>query len=181
MTGYREDIDCPQCLQPNAACLATKCGTVRLDDIVFPTVGEPDVTPANADALAERNRVLRMDGTKPTYGQRLHPDSPLVLDRASLYALCRSLRLLHHQACDSAAYAFEAMVDDFEMMGLIHQLRSHDGDAVTILCDNAEGEPNNAVECNGEWTGYNDDRFEGDTLLDALREANKQREHSYAE
>ncbi len=138
-----------------------------------------DITPANADSQAEAARLLRMDGTPARYGQRLHPDSPLVLDRTSLYALCRTLRLMHSQATDSAAYAFEAMVDDFEMMGLIHQLRSHDGDAVTILCDNAEGEPNNAVECNGEWTGYNDDRFEGDTLLDALRAANKQREHCY--
>lgn len=57
-------------------------------------------------------------------------------------------------------------------MTLIHELRADEGDTVAILCDNPDfGSPSNAVECNGAWTGYGDRRFEGDSLLAALRMA----------
>lgn len=56
-------------------------------------------------------------------------------------------------------------------MSCIHALRADEGDSVTILCDNPEGPPNNAVECCGAWTEWNDLRFDGETLLDALRAA----------
>jgi hypothetical protein len=56
-------------------------------------------------------------------------------------------------------------------MSCIHALRADEGDSVTILCDNPEGPPNNAVECCGFWTEWNDLRFGGETLLAALQAA----------
>ena len=53
----------------------------------------------------------------------------------------------------------------------INELRQDDGSSVTILCDNSEGDPNNAVICNGAWTDWRDQRFSGETLDQALAEA----------
>lgn len=58
-----------------------------------------------------------------------------------------------------------------EAWGLIEQLRAEEGDSVLILCDNPEGPPNTAIECNGSWTGWADKRFSGDNLLACLRAA----------
>jgi hypothetical protein len=59
---------------------------------------------------------------------------------------------------------------DSEIVRLINELRSEEADSVTILCENPDfnGQPNSAVICNGEWTGYEDKRFAADTILDAL-------------
>src|SRR6185437_9620991 len=59
---------------------------------------------------------------------------------------------------------------EVEMMRLIDLLRSQEGDEVTICCDNPDfnGQPNCAVICNGDWTGWEDRRFAADTVLDAL-------------
>lgn len=65
-------------------------------------------------------------------------------------------------------------------MACIHRLRAEEGDSVTILCDNPEGPPNNAVECNGAWTDWLDRRFEGDTLLRALEAAVNARKAAFA-
>ena len=53
---------------------------------------------------------------------------------------------------------------------LCEALRASEGSSVTLVCDNPDfnGQPNNAVDCNGDWTGWNDQRFTGDTILDAL-------------
>ena len=55
-----------------------------------------------------------------------------------------------------------------QAMDYINLLRRDGGDSVTILCDNPDGPPNNAVDCNGGWTDYKDRRFEGGTLIEAL-------------
>jgi hypothetical protein len=57
-----------------------------------------------------------------------------------------------------------------EIARLIDVLRSDEGDSVTILCDNPDfnGQPNCAIECCGDWTGWLHKRFAADTLLDAL-------------
>lgn len=60
------------------------------------------------------------------------------------------------------------------MWRLIDLLRSQEGDSVTILCDNPEPcteAENNAVICNGDWTDWEDRRFSGVSLLDALSAA----------
>lgn len=58
---------------------------------------------------------------------------------------------------------------------MIQALRSEEGDALTLLADNPDGPPNNAVECCGAWTDYNDRRFEGATLTEAVFNAYKVR------
>lgn len=131
---------------------------------------KPDITPANANDQAEIQRLLRMDGSQVHYGQRLHPDSPLVLDQASINELARNLRLLHHQAADRAAHALNAMIDDFECMGLIHQLRDGWGASVLIVNDNPDGDPTKVI-CHAEWTGYEEQEFDGASILECLRAA----------
>lgn len=58
-------------------------------------------------------------------------------------------------------------------MTIINTLRMDEGNSIDILCDNPDGPPNNAVECNGDWTEWETQRFEGDTLLTALEAAFK--------
>lgn len=54
---------------------------------------------------------------------------------------------------------------------LIEELRADEGDTVVINCENPEGPPQQAIDCNGGWTGWNDLRFDGATLLECLRAA----------
>lgn len=56
---------------------------------------------------------------------------------------------------------------------MLTALRRDEGDSITLLCDNPDfnGQPNNAVECCGEWTDWKDRRFTGDSLLLAVRAA----------
>lgn len=63
----------------------------------------------------------------------------------------------------SVAYWTKAFID---------VLREDEGDSVTILCENPDGP--NAVECNGHWTNWEDKRFEGETVLDALAAAHNE-------
>jgi hypothetical protein len=58
-----------------------------------------------------------------------------------------------------------------DLMKMIDRLRDGEGDAVAILCDNPDGSPNNAVECCGAWTEWEDRRFEGASLYEALSAA----------
>jgi hypothetical protein len=61
----------------------------------------------------------------------------------------------------------------FETLVLIDKLRAEEGDSVTIGCDNPDfnGQPNCHVTCCGGWTGWEDERFTGDTVLECLRAA----------
>jgi len=61
--------------------------------------------------------------------------------------------------------------EKIEAWNLVDALRAPEGDSVTLLCDNPDGPPNNAIECNGDWTDWNDRRFSGETILECLREA----------
>lgn len=71
--------------------------------------------------------------------------------------------------------ALASMERNLAEIALIHELRREEGHSVTILCDNPEGPPNNAVEVCGDWTDWQDRRFEGQTLLDALKAADDAR------
>lgn len=55
----------------------------------------------------------------------------------------------------------------------LNALRHGEGDSVTLFCDNRDfnGQPNNAVECNGHWTGWRERRFTGSTLAEAVQAA----------
>lgn len=59
------------------------------------------------------------------------------------------------------------------LLATINYLRADEGDTVTLVCDNPDfnGQPNNAVDCNGSWTDWNDKRFTGDSLFTALNAA----------
>lgn len=54
---------------------------------------------------------------------------------------------------------------------MVNRLRDQEADSVEILCDNPDGDPNNAIVCCGFWTGFVERRFSGDTIADALRSA----------
>lgn len=59
---------------------------------------------------------------------------------------------------------------------LIELLTQDEVSGVTILNPNPDfGAPGYAVEVSGEWTGYEDRRFEGDSILQCLDEANRAR------
>jgi hypothetical protein len=63
---------------------------------------------------------------------------------------------------------------DITAMRLIDKLRSAEGDCVTIVCDNPgdfDSSYNNAIECNGGWTDYQDRRFTGESVLQCLARA----------
>ncbi|WP_027578417.1 hypothetical protein [Bradyrhizobium sp. Ai1a-2] len=56
---------------------------------------------------------------------------------------------------------------------LIEALRAEEGHSVTLVCDNPDFNlgPNNAIEACGDYTGWVDRRFEGETLAAALLSA----------
>jgi hypothetical protein len=59
-----------------------------------------------------------------------------------------------------------------ESWTLVEQLRAPEGASVTLICDNPDFEgASAAVEVCDEWTGWKYRRFEGDTVLHALRNA----------
>ena len=60
-----------------------------------------------------------------------------------------------------------------EAWALCEALRADEGSQVLLVCDNPDfnGQPNNAVECVADWTGWDNLRFTGDTIVDALRAA----------
>lgn len=62
-----------------------------------------------------------------------------------------------------------------ESWAIIEQLRAPEGASVTLICDNPDFDmgANSAVEVNDYWTGHENVRFEGDTVLEALRVALK--------
>lgn len=63
--------------------------------------------------------------------------------------------------------------DERPFLVMVQALRADEGDSITLLCDNPDfnGQPNNAVECCGAWTGWTDRRFTGDTLRGAVQAA----------
>lgn len=70
-----------------------------------------------------------------------------------------------------AAYIEQAL----ECWSIVEQLRAPEGAEVALFCDNPEPiagtSPNNAIEICDDWTGWKRRRFEGDSILDALRGA----------
>lgn len=60
-----------------------------------------------------------------------------------------------------------------ECWNIVEELRAPEGSAVIILCPNPDfnGLPNQAVEVCADWTGWQDKRFSGNTVLECLRNA----------
>ncbi len=62
-----------------------------------------------------------------------------------------------------------------EILQLIDELRADEGASVLILCQNPDfnGQKNEAVICQAGFTKWAEERFDGDTLVEALRAAAK--------
>jgi hypothetical protein len=78
----------------------------------------------------------------------------------------------------SLLFQFEALCQAAEFLELIESLRMNEGDSVQFVSDNADfnGQPNCLVVCCGQWTGWTDQRFAADTMLECLRAAKQARE-----
>ena len=65
------------------------------------------------------------------------------------------------------------MMDALAFVECVDKLRADEGDSVEILCDNPEfdGHPNCAIVCCGDWTHFEQVRFDGDTVLECLFKA----------
>lgn len=55
----------------------------------------------------------------------------------------------------------------------IEALRAPEGHSITLICDNPDfnGKPNCAVDVCGDWTDWEDKRFEADTIFEAINYA----------
>ncbi len=55
----------------------------------------------------------------------------------------------------------------------VELLRADEGNSVEIVCDNPDfdGQPNSKVNCIGDWTGWVEQPFTGDSVLQALQAA----------
>lgn len=51
------------------------------------------------------------------------------------------------------------------------ELRDAPGESVAITWDNDDGPPNHQIECTGEWTGWREIAFQGDTMEFCLNTA----------
>jgi hypothetical protein len=80
--------------------------------------------------------------------------------------------LANHVECD-AQFDAERVVAALRCMAMIEALRETEGNSVVIVCTNPDfnGQPNEAVTICASWTGWDEERFTGDTLHDALRAA----------
>jgi hypothetical protein len=56
---------------------------------------------------------------------------------------------------------------------MVEFLLNEEADCVIFLCENPEPPPNQAIHCNGQWTFWNETRFEGDTVYECLQKAVK--------
>lgn len=139
----------------------------------------------NAAHLFQLAQEIELMASKPLYSQNWHMcvllpakhEMPLYADeeRADIVG-----RLCWNSAIDKFAELNKASITSVRLAELeraeatlkaIHDLRADEGDSITICCDNPEGPPNNAIICNAWWSDYEDMRFEGETLLAALKAA----------
>lgn len=73
-------------------------------------------------------------------------------------------------------YLMRQASDSLECWSLVEQLREPEGAEVHLFCDNPDGPPNNALEICDHWTRWGNRRFQGETILDALRAAKAARD-----
>lgn len=93
--------------------------------------------------------------------------------------LRRTLRACAHDGnyYQAAADEIDRLERQLQAMRNIETLRAEEGDTVTILCDNPDfnGQPQNAIECNGSWTDWKDLRIAGDSVAACLSAAAERR------
>lgn len=67
------------------------------------------------------------------------------------------------------------MKDAEEIVTLLEQLRAEEGASVLILCKNPDfnGHKNERIVCQAPFTNWDEENFDGDTLVECLRDAAK--------
>jgi hypothetical protein len=70
-------------------------------------------------------------------------------------------------------YRFEPHGRANVIWAAIEQLTAEEGCSVTVLCANPDfnGQPQHAIDCNGDWTGWADQRFAHDNHVECFRMA----------
>lgn len=99
-------------------------------------------------------------------------------------AVCRSNFMISQakwdELVDSVNFKQTLIDENYRIVTQLRSILSHidvlrspagSGNSVTIFCENDDPPPNQAIECKGDWTEWQDRRFEGDTLLDCLKAA----------
>jgi len=61
----------------------------------------------------------------------------------------------------------------YQIVAMINELREHEASVVIICCENPDfnGGPDNVIDCEGYWTGWQTKRYGGATLDEALASA----------
>lgn len=74
---------------------------------------------------------------------------------------------------DARKEEMKRQIDGSNILRLIDLLRAEEGDGVTINSSNVgfSDLPNEAIDCVGDWTDWQERRFTGNTLLEALQAA----------
>jgi hypothetical protein len=100
---------------------------------------------------------------------RLNDAATQFVRRATFYPPFSKGRVEMDQLGDTVKQAHETLF-------LIERLREEEGSSVTFFSDNADfnGQPNCLVICYGSFTGWDEKRFTGDTILECLRHADKE-------
>lgn len=141
--------------------------------------------------------VLSPDCAKPVWAAMLAaallPEEGQGLSPSQSQPVSDALRATTSGAGPSALLSFEAQLqerladpewvakwatlegDERPFVEMLLALRKDEGNSVTLLSDNPDfnGQPSNAIECCGAWTGWKDRRFTGDTLRAAVLAAYK--------
>lgn len=105
----------------------------------------------------------------------------LIGTKPSDTSLRERVRQLEQKDCDAEQFVKEMLLRcarAMNCMGMIDKLREPEGDSVILFCDNPDwnGLPNSRIEVAGDWTGYEDRRFTGDSLEGALNAALRARD-----
>lgn len=110
----------------------------------------------------------------------LRPANYLILDPLPIETLIEKMRGLDGSTGNYVEYLVRQAVEVLECWSIVERLRASEGAEVSLFCDNPEPiagtSPNNAIEICDDWTGWKRRRFEGDSILDALRGAKAARD-----
>ena len=72
---------------------------------------------------------------------------------------------------ESAGFRRISDAEAVEIWRAIETLTEGEGNSVNVLCPNPDfnGQPNYAIECNGDWTDWRDRRFAHDSQVECFR------------
>lgn len=149
----------------------------RYGELIYRAMYEHDGGKWNAVSDRDKDRVWYAAGYRL---QKLLPaawHNPALIDRARKRA--RDLRMDYALAHDDRQLVYDliaaagAVTLAAEAWPLIEALRGPEGHTVTLVCDNPDfgPGPNAKVIVCGDWTGWDDREYPGDTVLDALKAA----------